>query len=671
MNARFFVRPASLAFIFAFVLALVFAATTQHVWEDYYITFRSSKNLAEGYGLVFNHGDRLHTFTSPLGVLLPALAYLLTGNQSDVGAIWIFRVFASGAFAGAAALLFTLLAKQNLGRGVALLGALALATDAKSLDFAINGMETPFMLLFLAYAIWAHLHGGGRRWLHLGVAWGGLQWTRPDSFIYVALLGAGFWIFNDAALTQSNRKQLLRQYALGAVVAAAIYLPWLGWAKAYYGTPIPHTIAAKGSLGHPHSVLGFLLVALRLPYLAWTDYATLDLTFLPSYSILGGWPAFLTIVSRVVATVCAVVWILPRVNLTARVASFAFFGAHVYLTYFPYFPFPWYVPSTTLLALIALAGISGQLLQAFPARANRVMLGSIACALVALGVWQTWEVRRQVAAQQRIIENGTRQKIGEWLKAHSNPGDAVFVEPLGYIGYFSNLKTYDYPGMSSREMVASRKMFGEDWGRVLFDLGPRWVVLRPFESNRLDSEHPILLHDNYQAVQQFDTLGQVRQLDVFGRPYLEHDARFTIFELKRPFSFPTEILEENVPFPTSKQMVEGVNMTLMHAPSRMLVRVPRLAKRVSGHYCIMPAAIEGDAKTDGATFTIRLQTGTKEVTLLDRMLDPAKRGEDRPLQSYSFDLPRDRNEDATLIFQTGTGPTNTKDWSSWDPPDFR
>jgi hypothetical protein len=671
MNVRLFARPASLSFIFAFVLALGFAAATRHVWEDYYTTFRSSKNLAEGYGLVFNQGDRLHTFTSPLGVLLPSLAYLLTGNQSDAGAIWIFRLLASGAFAGAAALLVTLLAKQNFGRGVALLGALALVTDTKSLDFTINGMETPFMLLFLAYAIWAHLHGSERRWLHLGLAWGGLQWTRPDSFIYVSLLAAGFWIFNDAALTRSTRQQLIRCYVLGAVVAAVLYLPWLVWAKAYYGTPIPHTIAAKGSLGHPHSLASFLLVALRLPYLAWTDYATLDLTFLPSYAVLGGWPVCLAIVSRILATLCAVLWIFPRVNLTARVASFAFFGAHIYLTYFPYFPFPWYLPSTALLAVIALAGLFGQLLQISTSRLNRVILGSIAIGLIALGMWQTWEVRRQIAAQQRIVENGTRQKIGEWLKAHSNPGDAVFLEPLGYIGYFSNLKTYDYPGMSSREIVASRKTFGEEWGRLIYDLAPRWVVLRPFEVDRITRVNPVLLHDNYQPVQQFDSLAQVRELDIRGRPYLEHDARFTVFELKRPFEFPLEVLEENVPFPTTTQMVEGFNMTLYHAPSRVVVRVPPLAKRLSGHYCIMRAAIEGDSKTDGATFTIRLKIGSRVIPLLDRTLDPAKNTADRPVQSYSFDLPRERPEEATLILQIATGPTDRKDWTCWDPPDFR
>ncbi|MGA3285463.1 MAG: hypothetical protein ABSD57_13530, partial [Verrucomicrobiota bacterium] len=65
------------------LVGLVFAACTQHVWEDYWITFRASRNLVTGHGLVFTPGERLHTFTSPLGVLLPAAFCWLTGNQSD------------------------------------------------------------------------------------------------------------------------------------------------------------------------------------------------------------------------------------------------------------------------------------------------------------------------------------------------------------------------------------------------------------------------------------------------------------------------------------------------------------------------------------------------------------------------------------------------------------
>ena len=36
----------------AFVLPLAFAWITGHVWEDYYITLRSSRNLVEGHGQI-------------------------------------------------------------------------------------------------------------------------------------------------------------------------------------------------------------------------------------------------------------------------------------------------------------------------------------------------------------------------------------------------------------------------------------------------------------------------------------------------------------------------------------------------------------------------------------------------------------------------------------------
>jgi len=66
------------------------------------MTYRASQNLATAQGLTLSAGERgVHTFTSPLGVLLPALASVLTGNSSDNAALWIFRIFSSSAYAGA------------------------------------------------------------------------------------------------------------------------------------------------------------------------------------------------------------------------------------------------------------------------------------------------------------------------------------------------------------------------------------------------------------------------------------------------------------------------------------------------------------------------------------------------------------------------------------------
>jgi hypothetical protein len=529
-------RFSSLGVIFLLVagVALVFALYTNHVWEDYYITYRSSKNLATGNGLVYNLGDKLHTFTSPLGVLLPAAASLLTGNVSDSAALWVFRVMCAAALGGGAALLLLLTRRHRWKALASLLLVGGLLSDPKTIDFTINGMETAFLLLFLAYTFWSHLTPGPRQRLHLGAAWAGLMWTRPDSFIYIGLIAIGFWLFNDPSQSSKKRGDLVRLFFQAGLVTTALYLPWLLWATAYYGTPIPHTITAKAGISELLTAGGVLMTALQLPYLALFKSSSLELTFLPSYYMLGGWPSGLIYGSRLLATFCCLLWFLPFLRPWARTASFAFFGAHVYLTYFPYFPFPWYIPSTTMLALVALAGLVDWLEST---TRHTSLARNIAVTIVTLLLsgngWMLFQVARQVAAGQSLVEDGNRRKIGEWLHDHAASGDTVFMEPLGYIGFFSNLKTYDWPGMSSREMVETRQLVGSNWATILQYLEPDWLVLRPFEVERINRVSYRLLTDSYEVAKDFDNSTAVEALQVNGRPYLEHDAHFIVYQLRQ------------------------------------------------------------------------------------------------------------------------------------------
>src|SRR5258708_37853159 len=96
------------------LVTLTFAIYTQHAWEDYWGNFRISRNLATGHGLVFTLGERLHTFTSPLGVLLPAGFSWITGNQSDDLVLWLFRFVSIAALAVGMVLFFRVL--QSLQR---------------------------------------------------------------------------------------------------------------------------------------------------------------------------------------------------------------------------------------------------------------------------------------------------------------------------------------------------------------------------------------------------------------------------------------------------------------------------------------------------------------------------------------------------------------------------
>jgi len=674
MNSPARERIPWLAFAVAGGLALGFAFYTRHVWEDYYITYRSSRNLATGQGLVFNPGDRLHTFTSPLGVLLPALAFLLTGATSDDAALWIFRLMGAAALGGAAALVVRLIRRLDWP-GVALaFAAAALCLDAKTLDFAINGMETPFLLLFLGYALWAQVAPGPRQWLHLGAAWAGLMWTRPDAFIHLGLIALGFWLFNERARSGRNRRELLGLYLRAGLLTVALYGPWLLWAWSYYGSPVPHTIVAKSAQGEglawPRLVHGFW----RLPYLILRGDTAAEDAFLPSYHGFPSWPGWIVPFGRVLAALASVLWLGPRLRVETRAASLAFFGGVAYLSFVPYFPFPWYFPITTWLGYLALAGAAGQAWSGLePARFRRpwraILVAGMTLTVVA-GAWLTLGAARQCRAQQRYVEHGNRRAIGEWLHAHAAPGDTVFLEPLGYIGYFSGLKTYDWPGLSSREVVEAARLVGRDWTYLVAYLQPTWLVMRVSGEGDLDRMVPFLA-GAYARVIDFDRRPEISRLDVPGRALLEFDSHFVLYHLKTPLRQDADGCEIATPIGSGVQDVGGVRARLVHAPGTMVVPVPAGARTVEGRFGFPAAASEGDPRTDGAEFAIYWFDGRRRTELFTRRLQPTTAAADRGLQDYRLELPAPGSPGCRLVFQTKPLENMAKDWTFWTKPEFR
>jgi hypothetical protein len=87
--------------------------------------------------------------------------------------------------------------------------------------------------------------------------------------------------------------------------------------------------------------------------------------------------------------------------------------------------------------------------------------------------------------------------------------------------------------MSSLEMVRARQQVGSNWSTLIQYLEPTWLVLRPFEAERISLSVPRLLTESYKLMQAFDSSAAVAQLSVNGRPYLEHDAHFIVYRQRR------------------------------------------------------------------------------------------------------------------------------------------
>jgi len=678
-------RTGLVVFVGALLVTLGWALATNHVWEDFYITFRSSKNLVTGHGLVFIPGERLHTFTSPLGVLLPAAASALTGTHSDPAAIWVFRVWGAAAFAGAAVLLWTLARRFQYGAWAATALVAFMVLDAKSIDFTTNGMETGFLLLFIAYTLWAMFVGAGRSWLQLGLAWGALMWTRPDSFLYIGLLSAGVFFFNDPARTGLTRWQWLKVFVLAGLVCTAIYLPWFLWSWSYYGTPVPHTITAKGGdYMAAKNAAGVFKTLIDLPINVWNGRTSLEGAFLPSYFQIGGWPEAAVTAARAVAVFLAFQWVLPWWRTEVRVASFAFCGMHVYLSYFPYFPFPWYMPGTALLAAVTLGGMLAQLgswaergrAAGAPAWPRVVQLAVILVVLAALGGegWLTWQMRREMADEQIYSATGNRRRVGEWLKENARLGDTVFMEPLGHIGYFSGLKTYDYPGLSSMEMVSAVRALGAHGGNLAEFLCPDWMVLRPWEYADMHKDVYRMFGEGfeYQLVKEFNRMPEVEQLEVYGRKYIEFDSHLLVFKRQVPKRY---LLDATVKDPYAGLglavfNIGGQAMHQVHATGIVSFKVPANATHFRVTYGMPEATYTGDPATDGVKFVILWTNGLKTQRLLVRTLEPHDAPDDRGAQEFETELPP-HGDKAGIILLTLPGQTDAMDWSCWGRPEFK
>lgn len=508
----------------AFILPLVFAAFTAHAWEDYFITLRTSRNLVEGHGLVFNPGERVHTFTSPLGVLIPALCKAITGDAREEVPLWLFRVFNATLLGAAAWMLWRrMVALQLGGLGRFTLFGLILA-DAKLLDFAINGMETA-ILVFFVLLLWSELEAATPRAPMIGAALAGLMWTRPDAFV----LGGAILVAHIAFRTRRAGEPAVEWQPLvrGILLGGILYLPWFAWAWWYYGTPVPHTIIAKAAFTPPVGWMNLLL----LPWHTLLGRSMLVDLFLPSYWAFGGWPTVLPHVAHALVGIAAFGWLVPGLPDPARRASFAVFLGMFYLC--SIILFPWYVPPWATLAAIAVAFTVDALhvrVARFPSVAAATRISCFAVILIQLlsTVATAWQMR----VQQAYVETPVRRAIGEWLRTAAAPQDTVFLEPLGYIGYFSRLKTYDFPGLSSPEVVAAIRQGARNYARVIEKLRPTWVVLRPHEAARPEfAATPVL--QQYDLVKEWNAIPQLTEIELLpGRPWVETEARYLVFRRK-------------------------------------------------------------------------------------------------------------------------------------------
>ncbi len=502
------------------VSCLTYVLISNHVWEDYLITFKFSRNFAEGNGLVYNVGERVHGFTSFFNTIIPAVFDWIIGVESIYPVLWLYRIVSILTLVAALRILVKALTAES--PLLSILMVVWIAFEIKVVAFTTNGQEVAFMIFFIACAIYLISKDKLCDWFKVGAVGAGFMYTRPDGFIYALVLFGGAFLFS-----KDKSWQLWFYLVKAGLVTFMLYSPWFIAMWVYYGSPVPHTAVAKANAYltiAPHEYWGYIQKVFIL---------TVGHIYKAIYVDHLGNPVSMFWVQWFVGPFLALFWLIPGANRIGRIASLSYLVVCAYLAYAGVRVggqvFPWYKPAVAALGIVVL--ITG-LKQILPF----MMKNTYAKLLWLLPIWFSFFIfynyiygTVQLTTHQNIVENQCRKEVGLWIREHAEPGDTGHSEPLGYIGFYSGLRMHDWPGLVSEQSVQARENQNNIRGKVIYEMQPDWLILRPSEFIKCFSQEPKLA-DLYYRAHVVDVIPILDERPwIPGKRYHYFDAKFYIF----------------------------------------------------------------------------------------------------------------------------------------------
>ena len=516
----------SILFLIAALVPTIYIYATDHIWEDFFITFKHSKNLVDGFGLVYTPGEKVHGFTSPINTILLSITYLFTGSNGYEGAIMLYRIASVLTFAAGISMFFYLLGKHTkFNKPVKIALFLVLIFEIKSVVYTSNGQEAAF-LLFFTLLISILVRFESQRWILIGALCAGFQYTRPDGLIYFASIMVANFI-----LSADKRHFALHLIPRYAMVCTLLYLPWFITMWAYYGSPIPNTVIAKAAYVDQSHLNIFEALSVYLSKIP----KVIPYIYLPVNVQFGGWPTIYHAAPFFIGMFSFLFWLLPlpSKNNLARYFSLIFFFMCLYLSYTRTFAglFSWYLPPAALIGLVAFCLGVYSIFENL--QINNIVKNTISYLIFIIVIFSSVSVYQetiiQMKIQQNLVENHNRKQIGLWLAENTEKEARIYLEPLGYIGYFSGRKMLDFPGLVSPEVTRAIKKFGtNNLDSVITELNPDYLVLRPHEVIRFRNAI-----NQYKIIKIFSVKNNIieisKNINLHGINYLLIDSEFVIY----------------------------------------------------------------------------------------------------------------------------------------------
>ena len=220
------------------------------VGDDALINVRTALNMQVGSGPVFNIGERVQGYTSPLWFWVSfVIGYIF--DEFIITSIVLSLLFAC--------LTFAVIGSKSLNGYRLLTVGLSIYFSSSILDYSTGGLENAIGMLCIVVFLNSTQRNTTRSQIVLGVSASLVFLTRFDYAILVIPLMAYFFID-----LQSHKRKF-------GVTAIALILPtlWFVFSKLYYGDFFPNTYYAKLNVEIPKSEMllqGFryILVSVEL-----------------------------------------------------------------------------------------------------------------------------------------------------------------------------------------------------------------------------------------------------------------------------------------------------------------------------------------------------------------------------------------------------------------------
>ncbi len=444
-----------------------------YITDDTFIHLQYARHLAEGHGPVFNPGERVYGSTSPLWVALLGAAMALGFDGLHAA-----RALGAAATLASIALVFQLLRQTVRSPAFRVAGTLAWSANAWMLRWSLSGMEAP-LAVALTLAGFVTFTGGtrwGERASLTGVLWAMAALTRPEGVFLILIWGV-------LLLADARRGDGLARLVAGAFGPILLYGGWLVFARLYYGTFWPQTLAAKTAGGAG--------AAYHLENL-WRQFRIIGATD----GLLAGLLLLALVMGGVRARVSAggMLGLLPRLLPWAWVlglpALYALRGVPVLSRYL--------LPLLPILGWLTWRATERWWVGEVPTP-GRSRRATAAAALVAVLVLAQNLVvyRAQVLPHVRSFSpalEGSLVAWGRWFERHA-ASDAVIATPdIGAIGYFGRRRVVDLAGLVTPQMVPHLMRDAPEVAVANFDFAsfsrPDYLVDRAPGRYRLLTESP-------------------------------------------------------------------------------------------------------------------------------------------------------------------------------------